>query len=129
MPNEDFPESAWDSNLEVNLNSAMLMNQAAAKLMIAKGYGKIINVASILSFQGGLNVPAYAASKHALVGLTRSCCNAWADKGVNVNAIAPGFIETEMTAVLVTGFTGRPSGARGRTSRRWSIAGYTRIRS
>ncbi len=100
MPNEEFPESAWDSNLEVNLHAAMLMNQAAAKLMIEKGYGKIINVASILSFQGGLNVPAYAASKHALVGLTRSCCNAWADKGVNVNAIAPGFFATDFTQAL-----------------------------
>lgn len=100
MPNEEFPESAWDANLEVNLHAAMLMNQAAAKLMIEKGHGKIINVASILSFQGGLNVPAYAASKHALVGLTRSCCNAWADKGVNVNAIAPGFFATDFTQAL-----------------------------
>jgi 2-deoxy-D-gluconate 3-dehydrogenase len=100
MPNEEFPESAWDANLEVNLHAAMLMNQAAAKLMIEKGHGKIINVASILSFQGGLNVPAYAASKHALVGLTRSCCNAWADKGVNVNAIAPGFFATNFTQAL-----------------------------
>jgi 2-deoxy-D-gluconate 3-dehydrogenase len=100
VPNEEFPESAWDSNLEVNLNAAMLMIQAAAKLMIEKGYGKIINVASILSFQGGLNVPAYAASKHALVGLTRSCCNTWADKGVNVNAIAPGFFATDFTQDL-----------------------------
>ena len=100
MPNEEFPESAWDANLEVNLHAAMLMNQAAAKLMIEKGRGKIINVASILSFQGGLNVPAYAASKHALVGLTRSCCNAWADKGVNVNAIAPGFFATDFTQAL-----------------------------
>lgn len=99
-PNEEFPESAWDANLEVNLHAAMLMNQAAAKLMIEKGHGKIINVASILSFQGGLNVPAYAASKHALVGLTRSCCNAWADKGVNVNAIAPGFFATDFTQAL-----------------------------
>ena len=100
MPNEEFPESAWDANLEVNLHAAMLMNQAAAKLMIEKGHGKIINVASILSFQGGFNVPAYAASKHALVGLTRSCCNAWADKGVNVNAIAPGFFATDFTQAL-----------------------------
>lgn len=100
VPNEEFPESAWDFNMEVNLNAAMLMIQAAARLMIEKGYGKIINVASILSFQGGLNVPAYAASKHALVGLTRSCCNAWADKGVNVNAIAPGFFATDFTQAL-----------------------------
>ena len=100
MPNEEFSESAWDINLEVNLNAAMLIIQAAARLMIEKGYGKIINVASILSFQGGLNVPAYAASKHALVGLTRSCCNAWADKGVNVNAIAPGFFATDFTQAL-----------------------------
>ena len=100
MPNEEFPESAWDANLEVNLHAAMLMNQAAAKLMIEKGHGKIITVASILSFQGGLNGPAYAASKHALVGLTRSCCNAWADKGVNVNAIAPGFFATDFTQAL-----------------------------
>jgi 2-deoxy-D-gluconate 3-dehydrogenase len=100
MPNEEFSQSAWNSNLEINLNAPMLMIQAAAKLMIQKGNGKIINVASILSFQGGLNVPAYAASKHALVGLTRSCCNSWADQGVNVNAIAPGFFATEFTQAL-----------------------------
>lgn len=99
-PNEDFPEKAWDSNLEINLNAAMVLNQTAAKIMMARGYGKIINVASILSFQGGLNVPAYASSKHALIGLTRSNCNAWADKGVNVNAICPGFFATDFTQAL-----------------------------
>ncbi len=99
-PVEDFPEQAWDTNLEVNLNAAMILCQAAARVMLEKGRGKIINVASILSFQGGLNVPAYAASKHGIVGLTRSCSAAWAAKGINVNAICPGFFATEFTQAL-----------------------------
>jgi 2-deoxy-D-gluconate 3-dehydrogenase len=97
---EDFPLDAWDKNLEINLHSAMILSQAAARIMIPKGYGKIINVASILSFQGGVNVPGYAASKHALLGLTRSHSTAWAAKGVNVNAICPGFFATDFTQAL-----------------------------
>ena len=100
QPVEDFTEADWDATLETNLSSVMLLCQGAAKIMLAQGTGKIINVASILSFQGGLNVPAYASSKHAMVGLTRSCANAWAGRGLNVNAIAPGFFATELTQAL-----------------------------
>ncbi len=96
----DFPESDWDKTLELNLSATFLLSQAAGRFMLEQGCGKIINIASILSFQGGLYVPAYAASKHGVVGLTRSFSNAWASRGVNVNAIAPGFFETELTSAV-----------------------------
>ncbi len=96
----DFSEKNWDETLELNVTSAFFLSQAAGRHMIKKGRGKIINIASILSFQGGIYVPAYTASKHAVLGITRALCNAWASKGVNVNAIAPGFFETDMTAAL-----------------------------
>jgi 2-deoxy-D-gluconate 3-dehydrogenase len=96
----EFPESQWDETLELNLTAAYLLSQAAGRLMLDKGRGKIINVASVLSFQGGLFVPAYTATKHALLGLTRSCSNAWAGRGINVNAVAPGYFETDATQAL-----------------------------
>ncbi|MEJ2716737.1 MAG: SDR family oxidoreductase [Deltaproteobacteria bacterium] len=96
----EFPESKWDQTVEINLTAAFLLSQAAGRLMLDKGRGKIINVASVLSFQGGLFVPAYAATKHALLGLTRSCSNAWAGRGINVNAVAPGYFETDATEAL-----------------------------
>ena len=100
VANEEFPDADWDLTLETNLSQIMILSREAAKIMLPKGYGKIINVASVLSFQGGINVPAYVAAKHGVVGLTRSCCNAWAGRGINVNAIAPGYFATDLTQAL-----------------------------
>ncbi|RJX39648.1 2-dehydro-3-deoxy-D-gluconate 5-dehydrogenase KduD [Paenibacillus pinisoli] len=90
----------WEDVLNVNLNSVFVLSQEAGKRMIAQGSGKIINIASMLSFQGGINVPGYTASKHAVVGLTKQLGNEWASKGVQVNAIAPGYMATDNTEAL-----------------------------
>lgn len=90
----------WRRVLSVNLDSVWLLSQAAGRRMLAQGAGKIVIVASVLGSQGGLRVPAYAASKHAVIGLTRALCNEWAPHGVNVNAIAPGYTATDNTQAL-----------------------------
>jgi len=84
----------------VNLKTAFFLCQAAGRHMIAKGQGKIINIASMLSFQGGIRVPSYTASKHGIAGITKLLANEWASKGLNVNAIAPGYMVTNNTAAL-----------------------------
>lgn len=96
----DFTEADWDAVIDTNLKAAFFLSQAAGRHMIAQGRGKIINVASMLSFQGGVRVPSYTASKSGLAGLTRLLANEWAAKGVNVNAIAPGYMTTDNTAQL-----------------------------
>ncbi|UOF16339.1 2-dehydro-3-deoxy-D-gluconate 5-dehydrogenase KduD [Lysobacter capsici] len=96
----DFSEADWDAVMNVNLKSAFFLAQAAGKRMIAGGRGKIINIASMLSFQGGIRVPSYTASKSGLAGITRLLANEWAGKGLNVNAIAPGYMSTDNTAQL-----------------------------
>ncbi len=93
-------ERDWDDVLTVNLDAVWHLCQAAGLVMLAQGGGRIINVASMLSFQGGIRVPAYAAAKHAVAGLTKALANEWAARGVNVNAIAPGYIATDNTAAL-----------------------------
>lgn len=90
----------WDRVLEVNLSSQFVLAQAVGKQMLSRGYGKVIFTASMLSFQGGINVASYTASKHGLAGLTKALANEWAPKGVNVNAIAPGYIATDNTQAL-----------------------------
>jgi 2-deoxy-D-gluconate 3-dehydrogenase len=100
-PAEEFSLEDWDDVLAVNLEALWIVAQAAGKLMLAQGGGKIINVASVQSFLGGVTVPAYAASKGGVAQLTKALCNEWAGQGVNVNAIAPGYMATEMTAALV----------------------------
>ncbi len=90
----------WDRVLEVNLTSQFLLAQALGTEMVGRGYGKVIFTASMLSFQGGINVPSYTASKHGLTGLTKALANEWAPSGVNVNAIAPGYIATDNTKAL-----------------------------
>src|SRR5262249_20762507 len=90
----------WAEVLTVTLDAVFHLSQAAGRVMLAQGGGRIINVASMLSFQGGIRVPAYAAAKHGVLGLTRGLANEWAGLGVNVNAIAPGYIATDNTAAL-----------------------------
>ena len=96
----DFSEADWDAVMDVNLKAAFFTCQAFAKAALPRGAGKIVNIASLLSFQGGIRVPSYTASKHGLAGLTKIMCNEWAAKGINVNAIAPGYIETNNTQAL-----------------------------
>jgi len=99
-PAVDFSEADWDEVIEVNLSSIFRLSQAAGRLMVAQGSGKIVNIASLLSFQGGVTVPAYTAAKSGVAGLTKALANEWAKSGVNVNAIAPGYMETDNTAAL-----------------------------
>ena len=96
----DFTEADWDAVIDVNLKSVFFLSQAAARHMIPAGGGKIINIASMLSFQGGIRVPSYTASKSGLAGLTKLLANEWAASGINVNAIAPGYFATNNTAAL-----------------------------
>jgi 2-dehydro-3-deoxy-D-gluconate 5-dehydrogenase len=96
----DFSEEDWDSVIDTNLKSVFFLCQAAGRHMIAQKRGKIVNIASMLSFQGGIRVPSYTASKSGVAGLTKLLANEWAAKGVNVNAIAPGYIATNNTAAL-----------------------------
>jgi 2-dehydro-3-deoxy-D-gluconate 5-dehydrogenase len=93
-------EQDWDDVLQVNLKAVFLLSQAAGRLMAAQGHGKIINIASVLSFQGGVRVPGYTAAKSGLAGLTRLMANELAAQGVNVNAIAPGYMVTDVTIPL-----------------------------
>jgi len=99
-PAVNYSEDDWDAVIEVNLSSVFRLSQQAGKEMIERGQGKIVNIASVLSFQGGIAVPAYAASKGALAQLTKALANEWAAKGVNVNAIAPGYMRTDNTLAL-----------------------------
>ena len=97
----DHSEDDWDDVMDVNLKTVFLLSQAFAKTAIAAGRaGKIVNIASLLSFQGGIRVAAYTASKHGVAGLTKVMANEWAAKGINVNAIAPGYIESNNTEAL-----------------------------
>lgn len=93
---EEFPLEQWDLVMNINLNAVFILSQLAGRLMLEQGYGKIINIASMLSFFGGDSVPAYAATKGAVAQLTKALCNEWASRGINVNAIAPGFMDTDL---------------------------------
>ena len=99
-PAVDFSEEDWSIVLEVNLSSVFRLSQAAGRIMIENGGGKIVNIASLLSFQGGITVPAYTASKSGVAGLTKALANEWAKNNVNVNAIAPGYMATNNTTAL-----------------------------
>ena len=90
----------WNRIIDTNLNSVFQISQSCGRAMIAQGTGTIINIASLLSFQGGINVPAYTASKHGVAGVTKALANEWGSRGVTVNAIAPGYISTDNTAAL-----------------------------
>jgi 2-dehydro-3-deoxy-D-gluconate 5-dehydrogenase len=97
----DYTDEDWDAVLEVDLSSVFRLCRAAGRHMVAQGRGKIVNVASLLAFQGGIRVPAYAAAKAGVAQLTKALANEWAAKGINVNAIAPGYIRTDNTRALV----------------------------
>jgi 2-deoxy-D-gluconate 3-dehydrogenase len=99
-PALEFSESDWDDVLQINLKAAFFLSQAAGRVMVPQKSGKIINVASMLSFQGGIIVPSYTAAKSGIAGLTRALANEWAKYGINVNAIAPGYMATDNTAPL-----------------------------
>jgi 2-deoxy-D-gluconate 3-dehydrogenase len=99
-PAEEHDLSAWMAVIQVNLNSVFRLCQLAGRPMLERGRGKIINIASLLSFQGGIRVPAYAASKGGVAQLTKALANEWAPRNVQVNAIAPGYFRTENTAAL-----------------------------
>ncbi|MFK5257085.1 SDR family oxidoreductase [Propionibacterium freudenreichii] len=97
---EDYPLDEYRAVLAVNAEAPFGLSQRAARIFIAQGHGKIINMASMLSFSGGANVPAYAASKGAIAQLTKACANEWAAHGINVNAIAPGYMATDLNTSL-----------------------------
>lgn len=99
-PAAEHSYADWQEVLDVNLNSVFVLSQLAGRRMIEQGAGKIINIASMLSFQGGINVPGYTASKHAVAGLTKALATEWAPKGIQVNAIAPGYMSTDNTEAL-----------------------------
>lgn len=99
-PIAEHPDEYWDKVIEVNLNSQFILTKEIGKDMVARGYGKIVFIASLLSFQGGITVPGYAASKGGIKQLTMAFANEWADKGVTINAIAPGYIATDNTKAL-----------------------------
>ncbi|MGE5605422.1 MAG: glucose 1-dehydrogenase [Bacteroidota bacterium] len=97
---EEFSLKDWDDVLEVNLTSVFILSQLAGRIMLKQGKGKIINIASMLSFFGGYTVPAYSVSKGGVAQLTKALSNEWAGKGINVNAIAPGYMDTSMNTAL-----------------------------
>jgi 2-deoxy-D-gluconate 3-dehydrogenase len=99
-PAAEHPDADWDAVIEVNLNAQFILAREIGKHMLARGAGKIVFTASLLSFQGGLTVPGYAASKGGIAQLTKALANEWAGRNVNVNAIAPGYIATDNTAAL-----------------------------
>jgi 2-deoxy-D-gluconate 3-dehydrogenase len=96
----DFPSDQWERIININLSSLFYMCQLAGKVMLKQGHGRIVNIASMLAFFGGVMIPAYTASKGAVAQLTKALSNEWSGSGVNVNAIAPGYMETDLTATM-----------------------------
>ena len=96
----DHSDADWDAVMDVDLDAVWRLSRAAGRRMLAAGHGRIVNIASLLSFQGGIRVPSYTAAKHAVAGLTKALANEWAGEGVAVNAIAPGYIATDNTQAL-----------------------------
>jgi len=101
QPSMEFDLAKWDEIISLMLTAVFELSQQAARVMDRQGGGKIIHIASVASFQGGWTIPAYAAAKHGVVGLTKALANEWASKNINVNAIAPGYFDTDMCAAIV----------------------------
>ncbi|WP_145019301.1 2-dehydro-3-deoxy-D-gluconate 5-dehydrogenase KduD [Paenibacillus sp. Y412MC10] len=99
-PAADHARQDWNDVINLNLNTVFFLSQLAGRHMLERGSGKIINIASMLTFQGGINVPGYTAAKHAVAGITKALANEWAGKSVQINAIAPGYMETNNTAPI-----------------------------
>jgi 2-deoxy-D-gluconate 3-dehydrogenase len=97
---EDYPDDKWRQLIEVHLHAAFDLSKQAAPLMFRRGRGKIINIGSLMSFEGGWQISAYAAAKHGIAGLTKSLATAWSSRGINVNCIAPGYFDTELAGPL-----------------------------
>ncbi|RMG36418.1 MAG: SDR family oxidoreductase [Planctomycetota bacterium] len=97
---EEYPLVEFETLLQVHLTAVFDLCQQAAPFMFRQGRGKIINIGSVMTFEGGLNIPAYAAAKHGIAGLTKSLANSWSRRGINVNCIAPGYFETDMAGPL-----------------------------
>ena len=100
FPPEEYPDERWRELIEVHLTTAFDLSQQAAPFMFERGRGKIINIGSVMSFEGGVDIAAYAAAKHAIAGLTKSLAVSWAGRGINVNCIAPGYFDTDMPQAL-----------------------------
>ena len=100
FPPEEYPDDKWRELIEVHLTAAFDLSQQASAPMFRRGRGKIINIGSVLSFEGGWHIPAYAAAKHGIAGLTKSLAAAWSSRGINVNCIAPGYFDTDMPSAL-----------------------------
>ncbi len=100
FPPEDYPDEDWRYLLEVHLNAAFDLSQQAAPHMFRRGRGKIINIGSVMSFEGGWHIPAYAAAKHGIAGMTKSLATAWSRRGINVNCSAPGYFDTDLPQSL-----------------------------
>jgi len=120
-PITEFPEEAWDVVIQVNLKSLMFLSQAAVRHFVKAGGGKIVNVASALSFQGGILCPSYTASKHAVVGVTKAMANELAGQHINVNAIAPGYILTDLTQPIAEDPVRNPSILARIPAQRWGL--------
>ncbi len=122
-PVAEYPLEMWQRILDVNLTSVFLLNQLAGRVMLEKGSGKIINVASLLSFSGGLTAPAYAATKGGVARLTQSFANEWASRGINVNAIVPGYIDTDLNEALINDPVRAPAIEARIPAGRWGVPG------
>ncbi|MDF2596226.1 MAG: dehydrogenase, short-chain alcohol dehydrogenase like protein [Clostridia bacterium] len=116
---EEFPPEEWDLVININMTASFRLCQLAGKVMLKQGSGKIINVASMLSFFGGFTVPAYAASKGGVAQFTKALCNEWADKGININAIAPGYMDTQMNVNIINDPTRNDEISKRIPAKRW----------